>query len=219
MQLRVLRAALLSTVLSVLLGPGLAACGGNIDPYDDGSQYAYGAGVGWLNFDPCEGPGVTVTGDKITGYVWAENIGWINLDPNDADPNTGISNDGTGKLNGLAWGENVGWINFDPNVPGNPNDYGATIDLFGNFSGYAWGENIGWINFNSAQLYGYGIKACKVNFLIYERFAQQWLQSPCSAANDFCAGADLDELGDVDTLDLKLFVEQWLDYCPGDWLL
>ena len=74
----------------------------NIDPNDNGSQYAYGENVGWLNFEPNEGPGVTVGDANLTGYVWAENIGWINLDPNDADPNTGVSNDGTGLLTGFA---------------------------------------------------------------------------------------------------------------------
>ena len=24
----------------------------NIDPYEDGSQYAYGENVGWVNFEP-----------------------------------------------------------------------------------------------------------------------------------------------------------------------
>ena len=24
----------------------------NIDPYDEGSQYAYGENIGWINFDP-----------------------------------------------------------------------------------------------------------------------------------------------------------------------
>ena len=194
----------------------------NIDPYDDGSQYAYGENIGWLNFEPDivdPNVGATVTSEKLTGFIWAENIGWINLDPNDSDPNTGITNDGAGNLSGFAWGENVGWINFDPNVPGDPNHYGVTIDIFGNFDGFAWGENIGWLNFNSADLYGYSVKACKVNFIIYARFAEQWLRSFCNAGNNFCDGADLDYLGDVDWLDLRLFADQWLDYCPGDWLL
>ena len=29
-----------------------AALAENIDPYNDGSQYAYGENVGWLNFEP-----------------------------------------------------------------------------------------------------------------------------------------------------------------------
>ena len=59
----------------------LLCCGSlyaeNIDPYNDGSQYAYGENVGWQNFEPNTGDGVQVASDKLTGYVWAENIGWI----------------------------------------------------------------------------------------------------------------------------------------------
>jgi len=129
--------------VTAILSLALVTSAENIDPNDDGSQYAYGENVGWLNFEPNEGPGVTVSDANLTGYVWAENIGWINLDPNDTDPNTGITNDGTGMLTGLAWGENVGWINFNPKVSGDANHYGVTIDHEGNFAGWAWGENIG----------------------------------------------------------------------------
>ena len=110
----------------------------NIDPDDDGSQYPYGENVGWLNFEPQQGGGVTVSDAQLIGYVWAENIGWINLNPT----NGGVVNDGDGNLSGYAWGENIGWINFAPTGAG------VTIDPdTGIFSGYAWGENIGWINF------------------------------------------------------------------------
>ncbi len=114
----------------------------NIDSSDDGSQYAYGENIGWLNFEPSEGPGVTVTDTEVTGFVWAENIGWINLAPNYG----GVTNDGSGNLGGYAWGENVGWINF------NPTGGGVTIDNEGNFDGRAWGENIGWIHFQNLSI-------------------------------------------------------------------
>ena len=119
---------------------------GNIDPCDDGSQYAYGENVGWLNFEPGKGPGVTVSDSNLTGYIWAENIGWINLSPASYG---GVLNDGTGQLSGYAWGQNVGWINFDPTVPGDPTDYGVSIDDDGIFNGWAWGGNIGWIHLRS----------------------------------------------------------------------
>jgi len=185
----------------------------NIDPYEDDSQYAYSENVGWLNFEPnIAGPnvGAAVSSSKLTGFIWAENIGWINLSPSTYG---GVINDGTGRLSGYAWGENVGWINFSPSYGG------VAIDPEGKFDGWAWGENIGWINFDSADLYGYNVKACKVNFIIYARFAEQWFQSLCNAGNDWCSGADIDQLGDVDWLDLGLFADEWLDYCPGDWLL
>jgi hypothetical protein len=118
----------------------------NIDPLDEWSQYAYSGNVGWFNFEPNQGPGVSVSDTHLTGYVWAENIGWINLDPNISDPNVGIKNDGTGRLSGYAWAENVGWLNFNPKVPNDSNHYGVTIDDNGYFHGWVWGENVGWIN-------------------------------------------------------------------------
>lgn len=120
-------------VLILLLFP-LSAFAKNIDPYNEGYQYAWGENVGWINFEPSRGPGVTVTNTGLSGYAWGENIGWINLSPTTG----GVLNDGSGNLSGYAWGENVGWINFN-GVKINPST--------GMFSGYAWGENIGWINF------------------------------------------------------------------------
>jgi hypothetical protein len=176
----------------------------NIDPNNDGSQYAYGENVGWLNFEPNKGPGVTVSKTKLTGYIWAENIGWINLSPASYG---GVFNDGAGNLSGYAWGENVGWINFGP-------DYGGVIiDLDGNFGGWAWGENIGWLTFNSAKLYGYNVKACKVNFEDLANFVDDWLEI------DIGLPADLDDSGDVDFADYAIFADYWLDYCPDGWLL
>jgi hypothetical protein len=78
-----------------------------------------------------------------------------------------------------ARGENIGWVRFDPNVPGDANDYGVKIDSWGNFSGRAWGENVGWMNFNSAALYGYGVLACKVNFIDLAHFVQHRLDTGC----------------------------------------
>ncbi len=193
--------------LSILVYCTSLSYGENIDPDDDGSQYAYGENVGWLNFEPnIAGPnvGATVSSSELTGFIWAENIGWVNLDPNDDDPNTGVSNDGTGRLSGYAWGENVGWLNFDPNVPGDPNHYGVTIDSNGDFAGWAWGENIGWIHFRfrSAEL---------VNFEQFANFAVQWWETGPGLE------ADLYEDGSVNWDDLSVFANHWLDYCPNDW--
>jgi hypothetical protein len=58
-----------------------------------------------------------------------------------------------------------------------------------------------------------------VEFHHYARFADYWLSSGCDAGNDWCGGADLDQMGDVDGVDLGLFVEEWLYYCPYDWPL
>src|SRR3972149_2461077 len=81
----------------------------NIDPLNDGSRYAWGENIGWINFKPSQGPGLTVTDTGVTGYAWGENIGWINFSPAFG----GVTiNPTTGVLGGYAWGENVGWISF-----------------------------------------------------------------------------------------------------------
>jgi hypothetical protein len=124
---------------AVLVAAAGVAYAGNIDPNNTGDHFAWAENVGWFNFKPDQGPGVTVFADKLTGFAFAENIGWINLNPMDG----GVLNDGVGRLSGFAWGENVGWINFAPTGGG------VSIDMSkGRFSGFAWGENIGWINFS-----------------------------------------------------------------------
>ncbi len=176
----------------------------NIDPYEDGSQYAYGENVGWLNFEPEEVADAHVTESELNGFVWAENIGWINLSPASYG---GVLNDGAGNLSGYAWGENVGWINFAPT------NGGVTIDSDGDFSGWAWGENIGWINFNSAQLYGYNVKVCVVGFDDLAEFCDQWLDTGSGLT------ADLYFDMEVNFKDFSIFASWWFSYCPDGWQL
>ena len=144
-------------VLTLLLWP-IGTFAENIDPNDDGSQYAYGENVGWFNAEPLGdgGPGVRVNDTKLTGYIWAENIGWVSLSCENtascATVNYGVTNDGMGNLAGYAWAENAGWISFSCENTGSCGtvSYGVTIDpATGEFSGRAWGENIGWITFRS----------------------------------------------------------------------
>ncbi len=135
-----IKISVILSIFALAIGMGIGAVHAveNIDPNNDGSQYAYGENVGWLNFEPGGdgGSGAEVTDTAVTGYVWAENIGWINLSPAIYG---GVINQGSGVLSGYAWGENVGWINFAP-IGG-----GVTITN-GDFDGWAWGENIGWIH-------------------------------------------------------------------------
>ena len=60
---------------------------------------------------------------------------------------------------------------------------------------------------------------CIVDFKHFARFAEWWLETDCNDLNNWCGGADLDYLGDVDSVDFGLFVEEWLYYCPYDWPL
>jgi hypothetical protein len=62
---------------------------------------------------------------------------------------------------------------------------------------------------------------CFVDFEHFARFAEHWLREPCNVGNNFCDGADLymDEFNIVDRHDLRVFVEEWLCYCPADWPL
>jgi hypothetical protein len=147
--------ALLLGIILALLGVTGALAAGHIDP---ANPWAWGANVGWINFNPTNG-GVTVYSDHLEGYAWGENIGWIRLGTyagggvhtyaNDAAGTYGVNRGSSGALSGYAWGTSVGWINF------NPTGGGVTIDpQTGAFNGYAWGENVGWISVKGA---GYGV--------------------------------------------------------------
>ncbi len=77
-----LEASLINILQVVLLSSAGIVSAENIDPYDDGSQYAYGENIGWINFEPNKpepNVGATVSDNKLTGFVYAENIGWIHF--------------------------------------------------------------------------------------------------------------------------------------------
>jgi len=203
-----MKKCLITATLILAIAAGVYA--GNTDPYDDGSKYAYGENVGWFDFNPSQGPGVTIYNGKVTGFVWQENAGWINLSPADYG---GVTYDSNRHLSGYAWGENIGWINFAPVVSGDPNHYGVTIDNGGSFSGWAWGENIGWIHFSSAEPVDYGVRACVVGIDDLANFAGQWLMDGRSLA------ADLNNNTHVDFIDHSIFAQDWLSFCPDGWRL
>ncbi len=58
-----------------------------------------------------------------------------------------------------------------------------------------------------------GGSLCVVDFHHFARFADYWLETGSDLP------ADLYEDNIVDLLDLKLFVDEWLYYCPYDWPL
>lgn len=54
---------------------------------------------------------------------------------------------------------------------------------------------------------------CTVDFEDFARFAQYWLETGADLP------ADLYEDNIIDLLDLKLFIDDWLYYCPYNWPL
>ena len=56
---------------------------------------------------------------------------------------------------------------------------------------------------------------CIVDFEHFARFAEYWLETGAGLPADLYE----DEYDIVDGLDLQVFVEQWLLYCPIDWPL
>ncbi len=163
-----IRAALRFAVLALALIYGTMAIGENIDPDDDGSQYAFSENEGWINGEPAGngGPGMQVNDFEVTGFLWGENIGWINLSDRNPSTNTsprsfGVLNDGSGVLTGFAWGENLGWVSFSCENTDSCDrvSYGVTIDpATGDFSGRGWSENKGWITFASEGPHPYKMK-------------------------------------------------------------
>lgn len=65
-------------LITVFVLVPLCAFAGNIDPVN---KFAYGENIGWVNLEPLQGSGVTVTNAGLSGNAWGENIGWINLSP------------------------------------------------------------------------------------------------------------------------------------------
>lgn len=142
----------LSLFAMLLLNAGPASLAAeNVDPLNDGSQYAYGENVGWINAEPGGdgGEGLMVGDFELTGWMWGENIGWISLSCKTTESchnaGYGVRNDGLGNLSGEAWAENAGWILFDPEGDGQT----RINSVDGTFHGQAWGENIGWVTMSS----------------------------------------------------------------------
>ena len=129
------KSALVLLALLIGLAATPAALAENVDPDGDGSQYAYGENIGWINAEPSGngGPGLQVDDFEVTGWMWGENIGWISFSCQNTgacgDETYGVSNDG-GALAGWAWSENGGWISMSCENTGScaSASYGVLID-------------------------------------------------------------------------------------------
>jgi hypothetical protein len=202
----------LGIVLGGLLLIALPVWAENTDPLNEAAQYAFSENAGWMNAEPDGdgGPGLTIYGDRVEGYMWAENFGWINLSPVGFG---GVINDGEGNLSGYAWSENAGWINFAPSGGG------VRLDIFtGNFSGWAWGENIGWINFDmSTQIQN----AARTSWSIWEEDGDpvnNWDADPDNDGLVNLVDPDADNDGLENEVELAMWGVDWNVDIDGDGL-
>jgi hypothetical protein len=53
-----------------------------------------------------------------------------------------------------------------------------------------------------------------VDFIDFAFFASHWLDSRCNIGNYYCEGTDVDGSGLVDTIDLEIFCDLWLEGVP-----
>ena len=60
---------------------------------------------------------------------------------------------------------------------------------------------------------------CIVNLEDFAMFAAHWLDGPCNDENDWCGGADLNQVNDVTIDDLTILTGYWLEICPFGWHL
>jgi hypothetical protein len=107
---------------------------------------------------------------------------------------------------------------FDPWCTLDPGEYSlvyyiAVSDGYGPVSATADSQGQG-----NTQLVP-GPLLCVVGFQHFATFAEHWLDTDCNDLNNWCGGADLNYNGDVNSVDLDMFTDVWLDYCPDNWSL
>ena len=117
------------------------------------SNSAWGANIGWINWQGDTTNGAVIGDYVCSGYIYSANVGWINLGngnpadgirySNSSSSDFGVNHDGQGNLRGYAYGANIGWINFET---GNPRVNLQT----GVLTGYIWAANVGWISLSNA---------------------------------------------------------------------
>lgn len=154
-----------SAAASILLAGALSAQAEDVDPFNDGSQYAYAENVGWMNAEPGGdgGPGMAIQDSFVSGWLWSANIGWLSLS---CDNTASCANVKFGtrvavldeslqllELDGYAWSENAGWISWSCRNTNSCQSVNYRVQLdaqTGMLNGYAWSANLGWIGFSCA---------------------------------------------------------------------
>src|SRR5437867_4802393 len=138
-----------ATLLGLMLAAAVRA-GTTISPEH---PYAWGASIGWINWQADRTNGAAISESYCLGYIYAANVGWIDLGhgppengrqfQNNSETDFGVNLDSQGRLRGLAHGANIGWISFEEN--GAPK-----VDLrTGNLGGSVYGANVGWISLSN----------------------------------------------------------------------
>jgi hypothetical protein len=143
--------AALSTLSAQLFTVGAATT------IDATKRYAYGANIGWMDWNANGANGAVIGEYVCSGYIYSANVGWINLGSgsptngiyyqNLSANDFGVNLDGVGHLSGYAYGANIGWINFETNGAPKVNL------LTGQLSGSVWSANCGWISLSNAVAY------------------------------------------------------------------
>jgi hypothetical protein len=128
------------------------------------NKYAYGANIGWINWQGDVANGAVIGAFVCSGNIWSANTGWISLGDgtpanniryqNNSAADFGVNHDGAGSLRGYAYGANIGWLTFT-NRDANGAAYdGPKVDLLtGRLSGFVWSANCGWISLSNQFAY------------------------------------------------------------------
>jgi hypothetical protein len=102
--------------------------GVNLDSLGNLRGYAWGANIGWINFEHTGAPQVNLLTGRLSGYVWSANCGWISLSNAVAYVQTDTIASGALAPDGLpiAWLlSNFGTTNVNANA--DPSGKGMTI--------------------------------------------------------------------------------------------
>ena len=110
----------------------------------------------------------------------------------------------------------ISWYTIDG---GGGTSSGGTYQLSGTF-GQPDAEYSGGGQYELLGGFWVGGPLCIVNLEHFATFAAHWLDGPCNEEdNDWCGGADLNKLNDVDIVDLGILANEWLNICPSNWPL
>jgi hypothetical protein len=118
---------------------------------------------------------------------------------------------GTGEATVFTYFGNI----FDPWCTLDPGEYSlvyyiAVGDHYAPISASAEAQGMG----DTRSVLG---PSCIVGFRQFAALAEQWYEADCNGVNGWCYGADLNYNGDVNSVDMDMLVEEWLNPCPNTW--